>query len=240
MSLGPPPESSPEPTKRHSSPLFTSPARLIEGLKDSTMFEKVYLDLARRTINLYQSTGRRRSALKLHCKTAAFEQIKARQESAHRLYSHLPAHYVDDKWTTIESSLLDRCASLQKELGLSREWLLSTLALVRSGVTYEPGKWSQDVMLRSPPPAPQPQLVDIVDQTALATKLMQDIKEQSLKLEKDFAAIGFPIFSIALNSSIGRLSETVEGSIVEAKITNVLPCVSKLIQQNYSLTKGWF
>ncbi|PLW47485.1 hypothetical protein PCASD_04423 [Puccinia coronata f. sp. avenae] len=224
MSLGPPPESSPEPTKRHSSPLFTSPARLIEGLKDSTMFEKVYLDLARRTINLYQSTGRRRSALKLHCKTAAFEQIKARQESAHRLYSHLPAHYVDDKWTTIESSLLDRCASLQKELGLSREWLLSTLALVRSGVTYEPGKWSQDVMLRSPPPAPQPQLVDIVDQTALATKLMQDIKEQSLKLEKDFAAIGFPIFSIALNSSIGRLSETVEGSIVEAKITNVLPC----------------
>ncbi|KAA1105676.1 hypothetical protein PGT21_015276 [Puccinia graminis f. sp. tritici] len=223
MSLGQPQEANSDQARSNLSPAITSPANLIDSLKDSKKFEKVYLDLARRTINLYQSTGRRRSALKLHCKTAAFEQTQARSESAHRLYSHLPAHYVDDKWTTIESSLLDRCASLQKELGLSREWLLSTLALVRSGVTYEPGKWSQDVMLRSAT-ASQLDNADPVDQSALASKLMQDIREQSLKLEKDFAAIGFPIFSITLNSSVGRLSETVEGSVVEAKITNVLPC----------------
>ncbi|PLW29689.1 hypothetical protein PCASD_22312 [Puccinia coronata f. sp. avenae] len=134
------------------------------------MLEKVYLDSSRRMINLSQSTGRR-SALKLHFNTAAFEQIKARQESAHRLYLHLLAYYGDDKWTTIESSLLDRYASLQRELGLSREWLLNTLALVRSGVTYEPGKRSQEVMFRSPP-YPPPYLVDIVDQSALAAKLM--------------------------------------------------------------------
>ncbi|OAV91949.1 hypothetical protein PTTG_07389 [Puccinia triticina 1-1 BBBD Race 1] len=223
MSLSHAPEVSSEQSRPNSSPSVTSPANLIDSLKDPKTFEKVYLDLARRTINLYQSTGRRRSALKLHCKTAAFEQTQARQESAHRLYSHLPAHYVDDKWTTIESSLLDRCASLQKELGLSREWLLSTLALVRSGVTYEPGKWSQDVMLRSSTPS-QPDQAGPYDQSTLASKLMQDIKEQSLKLEKDFAAIGFPIFSIMLNSTIGRLSKTAERSVVEAKITNLLPC----------------
>ncbi|KNE90274.1 hypothetical protein PSTG_16267 [Puccinia striiformis f. sp. tritici PST-78] len=211
-----------------SSTSVTSPTNSIEFLKDPETFEKVYLDLGRRTINLYQSTGRRRSALKLHCKTAGFEQIQSRLESAHRLYSHLPAHYVDDKWTTIESSLLDKCASLQKNLGLSREWLLSTLALVRSGVTYEAGKWSQDVMIKSPLTSSDDDDVNQLelpkDQSTLAIKLMNDIKDQSLKLEKDFAAIGFPIFSITLSSSIGRLSETVEGSIVEAKITNLLPC----------------
>jgi hypothetical protein len=242
MSLGQPQEANSEQARSNLSPVITSPVNLIDSLKDSKKFEKVYLDLARRTINLYQSTGRRRSALKLHCKTAAFEQTQARHESAHRLYSHLPAHYVDDKWTTIESSLLDRCASLQKELGLSREWLLSTLALVRSGVTYEPGKWSQDVMLRSAT-ASQLDNADPVDQSALASQLMQDIREQSLKLEKDFAAIGFPIFSIMLNSSVGRLSETVEGSVVEAKITNVLPCVSqklKFSQLHFFLIVSFF
>jgi len=223
MSLSRPHETPSETVNLNTSSPVTLPASLTDCLKDPTKFEKVYLDLARRTINLYQSTGRRRSALKLHCKTAAFEQIQARQESAHRLYSHLPAHYVDEKWTTIESSLLDRCASLQKELGLSREWLLSTLALVRSGVTYEPGKWSQEVMLR-PSTLSGPEKADLTDQSALANKLMQDIKEQSMKLEKDFAAIGFPIFSVALNSSIGRTSETIEGSLIEAKITNLLPC----------------
>lgn len=223
MSLSRPHETPSETVNLNTSPPVMLPTSLTDCLKDPTKFEKVYLDLARRTINLYQSTGRRRSALKLHCKTAAFEQIQSRQESAHRLYSHLPAHYVDEKWTTIESSLLDRCASLQKELGLSREWLLSTLALVRSGVTYEPGKWSQEVMLR-PSTLSGPEKADLTDQSALANKLMQDIKEQSLKLEKDFAAIGFPIFSIALNSSIGRSSETIEGSLIEAKITNLLPC----------------
>ncbi|KNZ44293.1 hypothetical protein VP01_930g9 [Puccinia sorghi] len=227
MSLSRPHETPSETVNLNTSPPVMLPTSLTDCLKDPTKFEKVYLDLARRTINLYQSTGRRRSALKLHCKTAAFEQIQSRQESAHRLYSHLPAHYVDEKWTTIESSLLDRCASLQKELGLSREWLLSTLALVRSGVTYEPGKWSQEVMLR-PSTLSGPEKADLTDQSALANKLMQDIKEQSLKLEKDFAAIGFPIFSIALNSSIGRSSETIEGSLIEAKITNLLPCVNSI------------
>ncbi|PLW32740.1 hypothetical protein PCASD_12401 [Puccinia coronata f. sp. avenae] len=134
------------------------------------MLEKVYLHSSWRMINLSQSTGRR-SALKLHFNTAAFKQIKARQESVHRLYSHLLAHYGDDKWTSIELSLLDQYASLQKELGLSRECLINTLALVCSGVTYEPGKWSQEVMFRSPPYLP-PYLVDIVNQSALAAKLM--------------------------------------------------------------------
>lgn len=218
----PPAQSTP---KLSSSTTVPPSSDLQDTLKDPKAFDKVYLDLARRTINLYQSAGRRRSALKLHCKTAAFEETRNRQESAHRLYSHLPAHYVDDRWTTIECSLLDRCARLQKQLGLSKEWLLSTLALVRSGVTYQPGKWSQDVLIQSSSAILQSD--DLIDQQAtLASRLIQDIQEQSVKLDKDFAAIGFPTFSIALNSPIGRhlSSPNLEGSIVEARITNLLPC----------------
>ncbi|MBW0466295.1 hypothetical protein O181_006010 [Austropuccinia psidii MF-1] len=197
------------------NPTFT------KAVRDNIVFEKAYLDFASRVINLYRSTGRRRSALKLHCKIAAFEQVQQRQEPAHRLYSHLPAHYVDDRWTAIESSLLSQCASLQKSLGMSKEWLLSSLALVRSGVTYETGKWSQDVMLRTSQSGDNGAMTN---QTELAKTLMQDIKDQAYKLEKEFAAIGYPTFSIKLNNPIGFTPEGLEGSAVQVKITNLLPC----------------
>ncbi|KAH9824021.1 hypothetical protein DFH28DRAFT_1047952 [Melampsora americana] len=189
-------------------------ADLSASLNDPALFEKLYIALANRTIRMYVKSGRKRSALKLHLAVAAFEETQARDEHAQRLFTHLPAHYVDDKWATIESSLLDRCATLQSRLGMWKEWLLSVLALVRSGVTHEAGRWSQDVMLRD----------GQMDTLALATRLMTNIKDQASKLEKDFAAIAFPTFVVALATNIGRSAEPQEGSIVTACVRNYLPC----------------
>ncbi|KAG0147867.1 hypothetical protein CROQUDRAFT_42270 [Cronartium quercuum f. sp. fusiforme G11] len=189
-------------------------AELEAALHDKGAFEKLYVGLTNRAIHMYQKSGRTRSALKLHLALAAFEQIRARDQQAQRLFAHLPAHYVDDKWTIIESSLLDRCATLQSRLGMGKEWLLSTLALVRSGVTSQPGRWSQDVMLRD----------GQMDTIALATRLIKNIKEQASKLEKDFAAISFPTFVVAVVGDTGRSADPKEGSIVSARVTNLLPC----------------
>lgn len=198
---------------------------LVASLSDKGVFDKLYIGLTNRAIHMYQKCGRRRSALKLHLAIAAFEQNQARDQHAQRLFAHLPAHYVDDRWTVIESSLLDRCASLQSRLGMSKELLLSTLALVRSGVSYEPGKWSQNVMLRD----------GQTDTAALALRLMTDIKEQASKLEKDFAAIAFPTFAIAVVGDAGRSADPKEGSILTACVTNHLPCVSQHLRSICSL-----
>ncbi|KAI8455219.1 trafficking protein particle complex subunit 10 [Phakopsora pachyrhizi] len=198
---------------------------LMDGVKSSAAFEKLYIATTNKAINLYQLHGRRRSGLKLHCKLASLEHHLHRYESAQRLYSHLPSHYVDDRWSVIESSLLSKCSSLQKALGLSRDCLLSTLALVRSGISNGQEIWSQEVLIEKKCGDEDARLAL---QMELAQTLVKDIREQSLKLEKDFAAIRFPTFSISIDEHVGSLSEESLGSIVEAKVTNLLPCPVKV------------
>lgn len=65
-----------------------------------------------------------------------------------------------------------------------------------------------------------------LDPIGLAEKLMKGVKEQASKLEKDFAAIGFPIFVFEVVGKTGRSADPKEGSIVMARVKNPLPCVS--------------
>lgn len=60
---------------------------------------------------------------------------------AQKLYSNLPAHYVELRWAKIEALLLTRCIDLQEGLVLDKDRLLSTLALVRAGVEFESKIW---------------------------------------------------------------------------------------------------
>lgn len=99
-----------------------------------------------------------------------------RQESAQKLYSHLPAHYVDLRWVKIESSLLTQCTRLQDTLDMPKERLLSTLALIRAGVEYGSTLWSLDVASQLSP--------TIEGLSDLAKRLMDDVYSLSSLLSK--------------------------------------------------------
>lgn len=81
------------------------------------------------------------------------------------------------RWVKIESSLLTQCTRLQGQLDMSRERLLSTLALLRSGVEFRSNSWRLET-------------AGAVDTGAgkssveLAKKLMDDVYELSGTLTK--------------------------------------------------------
>jgi len=162
-----------------------------------------------------------------------------RQASAQKLYSHLPAHYVDLRWVKIESSLLTQCTRLQGTLDMSRERLLSTLALIRAGVEFGSKSWSLDAV-----EDPSVHRSRGEDMTTLAKKLMDDVYSLSSTLSKgesplfelfdgadpsnftDFAAIAFPTFSMRLASEHGSTAADEDGVTVQLIIKSLLPCVS--------------
>lgn len=100
-----------------------------------------------------------------------------RPTTAQKLYSNLPAHYVDMRWVKIESSLLTQCTRLQGQLDMSRERLLSTLALLRSGVEFRSNSWRLETA----------EAVDTGSgdsSVELAKKLMDDVYQLSGTLTK--------------------------------------------------------
>lgn len=196
---------------------------LLVSLDSQDSFDKFYLDVTNRAIAAFQKCGRKRSALKLHASVAALEKLRGRESSAQRLYAHLPAHYVDGRWTSLEGALLDKCAELQSKLNMPREWLLSTLALVRSGIEFGAKEWHQPVAMRS-----EAERGETEEQTALATRLIADVRRLASKLEKDFAAIAFPTFAVTLAGAEGQPAEDDDGSVVIAKVVNLLPCVGHI------------
>lgn len=103
-----------------------------------------------------------------------------RYASAQKLYSNLPAHYVDHRWVKIEASLLTQCTRLQGQLDMAKERLLSTLALVRAGVEQGSKAWTLD-----PPDFGTGAGEDDGERrTGLARELMKDVYDLSGKLTK--------------------------------------------------------
>ncbi|GAA95066.1 hypothetical protein E5Q_01721 [Mixia osmundae IAM 14324] len=178
-------------------------------------FDQLYIRLTHKAIEGYQISGRKRSSLRLHVSLALLERRRDKAASAQRLLSHLPRHYLEGRWTGIECALLADCALLQGELGMAKDKLLSTLALVRAGMNFGIRKWSPQVVLpdRSDQPAP-----------ALAAALMSDIYSLASTLEKDFAAINFPTFRVSISAEQGRHAQDEDAAIVTLAIESYLPC----------------
>ncbi|GAA6060213.1 hypothetical protein JCM10212_002292 [Sporobolomyces blumeae] len=188
---------------------------LIEATSNRDVFDKLYVELSQKTIQAYQSSGRKRCAIKLHAGLAGLEHHRSRPAAAQKLFSQLPAHYVDLRWVQLESYLLSQCTSLQSTLDMPKERLLSTLALVRSGVEFGAKEWTM------------PSLHEDGDgkekDAELAKKLMEDVHELSTTLSKDFAAISFPTFSVRLAPGTGERAPDEDGVVASALVRNLLP-----------------
>ncbi|GAA5964623.1 hypothetical protein JCM3765_007645 [Sporobolomyces pararoseus] len=210
---------------RPTSPAASQPADrppvsrkdLLDAISDQTIFDKLYIDLSQKTIQAYQTSGRKRCAIKLHAGLAGLENHRSRPVAAQKLFSQLPAHYVDLRWTSLEAHLLSQCTSLQAQLDMSKERLLSTLALIRSGIEFGAKEWNLRA-LREDDDDEEKQ------DSELASSLMKDVYDLSSSLSKDFAAVAFPTFSIRLEPSTGSRASDEDGIVVTALVRNLLPC----------------
>lgn len=108
-----------------------------------------------------------------------YDSHRERLVNAQKLFSQLPAHYTDLRWTALDAYLLSRCTDLQAALDMPRDQLLSTLALVRAGVEYGSRRWSLDALLDGDDGA------DLAAQNEkLAKRLMDDVYRLSATLTK--------------------------------------------------------
>ncbi|KAM0790185.1 hypothetical protein ACM66B_005503 [Microbotryomycetes sp. NB124-2] len=208
-------------------------AELTEAIKDSSRFDVLYLDVTNRCIDAYQASGRKRCSLKLHASLAALERHRARWSASQTLFAQLPAHYVDLRWVKIEAILLESCTSLQAHLNMTRERLLSTLALIRAGMGLNSPGWTLEI------------LESADAQASIASRLLQDVRDLSKTLSKDFAAIAFPTFSIAPVGSYGTVAEEEDGVVIQATVTCLLPCPVQLdeVRLKFTTSDGeqvWF
>lgn len=103
---------------------------------------------------------------------------RQRHTAAQNLFSQLPAHYVDLRWVKIEAALLQHCTELQGRLGMPRDRLLSTLALLRAGMELNSPKWDLSIL------QDESKLASEEGATSLADALVSDVKLLSQSLTK--------------------------------------------------------
>lgn len=105
----------------------------------------------------------------------------------------------------IESALLSQCTRLQGTLEMSRERLLSTLALIRAGVEFNSKTWSLDAVEE---PSELHSKED--DSATLARRLMDDVYSLSSALSKgrlvSLASAGLQLTSLVAQTSPPSLS----------------------------------
>ncbi|KAI5476177.1 hypothetical protein MNV49_000338 [Pseudohyphozyma bogoriensis] len=213
-----------------NSPAVVSRPDLLAVIHDAEAFDKLYIDLTNRSIQAYSASHRKRCSLKLHASLAALEDHRGRLASAQTLYLRLPAHYVDTRWVKIESALLSRSTNLQGHLDMTKERLLSSLALIRTGVEFGGKEWKLDTD---------------EDEVELARRLMKDVYDLSKTLSKDFAAIAFPPFSMKLASEKGTTAVGEDGLNVRLLVQSLFPCALDIdeVRLKFSTAEGeqiWF
>lgn len=59
---------------------------LLDAIADQTVFDKLYVDLSQKTIQAYQTSGRKRCAIKLHAGLAGLEQSVIQTHSLYRTW----------------------------------------------------------------------------------------------------------------------------------------------------------
>jgi len=112
------------------------------ALGNEESFDKIYSEYCRRCVNAYRLVKRRRNADRIQASLASFEQLRSKVEVAQQLYSEISPDYSTSSWRVIEARILQECCTLQGELDMGREELLSTLALMRAGMNQATKNWT--------------------------------------------------------------------------------------------------
>ena len=103
-----------------------------------------------------------------------FARLREDAKASEGLYSTLTSTFSHTSWKGIESQLQRQTCALQHELAHPKDQLLSTLALIRSGLEAGSLRWTL-----AEAGADQPRQGD-----ASASNLMADVKRLSEKMDK--------------------------------------------------------
>lgn len=157
-----------------SPEMVTNREDLQLALESEKAFDELYLVILNQTYEAWKMSQRPRSASKIRGTIAALEQARNRPATSEEIYTTLSTRYAENGWKLIEAQLLRQCTALQERLGRSRERLLSTLALVRTGMApsaLSTSKWTLGGAMGR-------------NEGEVAKGLMKDVKELSRLLDK--------------------------------------------------------
>lgn len=181
------------------APFRSSNAELQAGLQGQSSFDELYRSLLDQIVDAWHGSLRQRSAIKVRATIAALEQwvssgscliwleraranaespistrLRENAKASEGLYSTLTSTFSHTSWRGIESQLLRQTCALQHELAQPKDQLLSTLALIRSGLEAGSLRWTL-----AGAGAYQSRQGD-----ASARSLMADVKRLSEKMDK--------------------------------------------------------
>jgi hypothetical protein len=199
--------------------------------------------LTNRAIDMYVKAGRRKFALKLHGSLAALDvyvisllrlegqvisqrRHRGRLASALQTYTSLPAHYAPHMWTSLESFMLSRALEVHLKLDRpkDREWIHMSLAFLKAYV--EGG--GKALLVQGEEEANK-----LLGSLREAAGTLEDgllfphdfgLVEERLKSMTDLQYLDHPALSIHIPGH-ARIAGTEDGSFLDVKIRNRLPCV---------------
>ncbi|GAA5815085.1 hypothetical protein MFLAVUS_008591 [Mucor flavus] len=169
--------------------------KLLEAIASVEAFDKTYMGLSTRAIKSYDVSYRSRAALNVHGDIAALKYIREKYEEAVRIYESMIWRYGEHEWSSIENSLLIKCADSQNRLGKVDQYVESLLALLKNSKFLK----QED-----------------------ATRYTDEMISNVAKLDKEIKRPFSPIFSIAVMSIIDD-GDLVNSTSVEVVIENHLP-----------------
>ncbi|CAO3657560.1 unnamed protein product [Mucor hiemalis] len=169
--------------------------KLLEAIESLESFDKTYMGLSTRAIKSYDASYRSRAALNVHGDIAALKYIREKYEEAVRIYESMIWRYGEHEWSSIENSLLIKCADSQRRLGKTDQYVESLLALLKNAKFLEPN-----------------------EATNYTDELIANVSQLDKEIKRPFS----PIFSIAVTSIIDN-GDQVASTSVEVCIENHLP-----------------
>ncbi|CAO3645018.1 unnamed protein product [Mucor fragilis] len=169
--------------------------KLLEAIDSIEAFDKTYMGLSTRAIKSYDASFRSRAALNVHGDIAALKYIREKYEEAVRIYESMIWRYGEHEWSSIENSLLIKCADSQQRLGKADQYVESLLALLKNA------KYLKDEE---------------------ATHYTDELITNVAKLDKEIKRPFQPIFSVAVISIIDD-GTSVKSTSVEVCLDNHLP-----------------
>ncbi|KAG2194871.1 hypothetical protein INT47_002665 [Mucor saturninus] len=169
--------------------------KLLEAIESVEAFDKTYMGLSTRAIKSYDASYRSRAALNVHGDIAALKYIREKYEEAVRIYESMIWRYGEHEWSSIENSLLIKCADSQRRLGKADQYVESLLALLKNSKFL---------------------------QAEEARHYTDELIANVAKLDKEVKRPFSPIFSIAVTSIIDD-GAVVDSTSVEVVIENHLP-----------------
>ncbi|KAG0746394.1 hypothetical protein G6F57_006570 [Rhizopus arrhizus] len=169
--------------------------KLIEAMQSIDAFDKTYMGLSTRAIKSYDASLRSKAALNVHGDIAALKYIREKYEEAVRIYESIICRYGEQEWSSIENSLLIKCADSQRRLGKNNQYVESLLALLRNAA-----------------------FLSEKDSIFYTDELIEHVGKLDKEIKRPFS----PIFSVNVNCVIDD-PNTVDTTSVEVCIDNHLP-----------------